>query len=67
MTLRLPSSGGLYAWELQKDGKEVQVRVEGQATFNGAYQMLNAALSGVGSGVRAGGYRGSTCRPQPGN
>ena len=47
ITLRL-ASGGLYAWELGKDGQEVQVRVEGQATFNGVYQMLNAALSGGG-------------------
>lgn len=48
ITLRLASSGGLYAWELQKDGKDVQVRVDGQATFNGVYQMLNAALRGWG-------------------
>lgn len=48
ITLRLASSGGLYAWELRKGGKEVQVRVEGQAIFNGVYQMLNAALSGCG-------------------
>jgi DNA-binding transcriptional LysR family regulator len=26
----------------------VEVRVSGQVTFNGAYQMLNAALSGYG-------------------
>lgn len=47
ITLRL-ASGGVYAWELQKDGRDVQARVEGQATFNGVYQMLNAALSGCG-------------------
>jgi DNA-binding transcriptional LysR family regulator len=47
ITLRL-ASGGVYAWELRKDGRDVQVRVEGQAIFNGVYQMLNAALSGCG-------------------
>lgn len=47
ITLRL-ASGGLYAWELVKDGRELQVRVEGQSAFNGVYQMLNAALDGNG-------------------
>lgn len=48
ITLRLASSGGLYAWELKKGAREIQVRVEGQATFNGVYQMVNAAVSGCG-------------------
>lgn len=47
ITLRL-ASGGLYAWELQKDAKEVAARVQGQAIFNGVYQMLQAALDGCG-------------------
>jgi DNA-binding transcriptional LysR family regulator len=46
--LRLSSSGRLYAWELLDGGKEVDVRVTGQVTFSGAYQMLHAALSGHG-------------------
>jgi DNA-binding transcriptional LysR family regulator len=48
ITLRLASSGGLYAWELGKDGRLVNARVTGQATFNGAYPMINAALTGGG-------------------
>ena len=48
IALRLASSGGLYAWELRKGAREMQVRIEGQATFNGTYQMLNGALSGSG-------------------
>jgi DNA-binding transcriptional LysR family regulator len=48
ITLRLASSGALYAWELKKGSNEIQVRVEGQATFNGVYQMLQAAVSGCG-------------------
>jgi DNA-binding transcriptional LysR family regulator len=46
--LRLSSSGGVYAWELRHDGRDMEVRVRGQLTFNGAYQMLGAALSGCG-------------------
>lgn len=48
INLRLPTRGGLYAWEFEKDGQEMHVRVEGQLTFNGTYQMLNAALAGFG-------------------
>jgi DNA-binding transcriptional LysR family regulator len=49
ITLRQASGEGLNGWELRQQGRrETQVRVEGQATFNGTYQMLNAALSGAG-------------------
>jgi len=48
ITLRLPTRGGLYAWELKKGKREPQVRVEGQMTFNGVYQMINAALDVAG-------------------
>jgi DNA-binding transcriptional LysR family regulator len=48
INLRLPTHGGLYAWEFEKDGHELRVRVEGQLVFNGTYQMLNAALAGFG-------------------
>ena len=48
INLRLPTRGGLYAWEFEKDGRELRVRVDGQLTFNGASQMLNAALAGLG-------------------
>ena len=48
INLRLSTHGGLYAWEFEKGGRELKVRVEGQLTFNGTFQMLNAALSGYG-------------------
>jgi DNA-binding transcriptional LysR family regulator len=48
INLRLPTHGGLYAWEFEKGGRELKVRVEGQLVFNGTYQMLNAALAGFG-------------------
>jgi DNA-binding transcriptional LysR family regulator len=48
IALRLPTHGGLYAWEFEKEGRELKVRVEGQLIFNTTTQMLNAALSGLG-------------------
>jgi DNA-binding transcriptional LysR family regulator len=48
INLRLPTYGGLYAWEFEKDGRELKVRVEGRLVFNGTTQMLNAALAGFG-------------------
>jgi DNA-binding transcriptional LysR family regulator len=48
INLRLPTHGGLYAWEFEKAGRQLKVRVDGQLTFNTTAQMLNAALSGLG-------------------
>src|SRR5437016_2479185 len=48
INLRLPTYGGLYAWEFEKGGRELKVRVDGQLVFNGTVQMLNAALAGFG-------------------
>src|SRR4051812_14889188 len=48
INLRLPTRGGLYAWEFEKDGRELRVHVEGQLVFNGTFQMLSAALAGFG-------------------
>ena len=48
INLRLPTHGGLYAWEFERASREMRVRVEGQVTFNGTPQMLSAALAGFG-------------------
>jgi DNA-binding transcriptional LysR family regulator len=48
INLRLPTHGGLYAWEFEKGARELKVRVEGQLVFNSTYQMVNAALAGFG-------------------
>jgi DNA-binding transcriptional LysR family regulator len=48
INLRLPSHGGFYAWEFEKDGHELKVRVEGQLAFNLTAQIANAALGGFG-------------------
>jgi len=47
INLRLPTHG-VYAWEFEKGSRELRVRVEGQLTFNGTAQLLNAALAGCG-------------------
>lgn len=48
ITLRLATSGGIYAWELRHEGRDMSVRVRGQTVFTTGYHMLNAALSGSG-------------------
>jgi DNA-binding transcriptional LysR family regulator len=50
INLRMMSSGGLYAWELEKDGREVRVRVEGQLAFNSTTMIVRAAEAGFGLG-----------------
>jgi DNA-binding transcriptional LysR family regulator len=48
INLRLPTYGGLYAWEFERGGRELNVRVDGQLTFNNTKQILDAALAGFG-------------------
>jgi DNA-binding transcriptional LysR family regulator len=48
INFRQPSAGGLYAWEFEKRGRELKVRVEGQLVFNGIYQILAAVRAGFG-------------------
>lgn len=48
INLRLPTYGGLFPWEFEKEGHELNVRVEGQLVFNNASQRLLSALQGLG-------------------
>lgn len=48
INLRLPKHDGVYAWEFDKNGRELRVRVEGQLTFNATSQQIKAALAGLG-------------------
>ncbi|AWK89134.1 LysR family transcriptional regulator [Azospirillum thermophilum] len=48
ITLRLPTHGGIYAWELGKDQHELRVRVDGQLVFNSIFHILDAAVDGFG-------------------
>lgn len=50
INLRLPTLGGLYAWEFEQDGREVNVRVDGPLTFNDMSLVIKAALAGFGLG-----------------
>jgi DNA-binding transcriptional LysR family regulator len=48
INLRLPTLGGLYAWEFEKGRRELRVRVEGQLVFNVSPLIIKAALAGLG-------------------
>lgn len=48
INLRLPTRGGLYAWEFEKRKRELKVHVDGQFACNNVYQALRAALAGFG-------------------
>lgn len=48
INMRLPTRGGVYAWEFARDGREIRVRVEGQLTLNSLPQRIDAAESGLG-------------------
>jgi DNA-binding transcriptional LysR family regulator len=48
INMRLPTYGGLYAWEFEKGGRELKVRVEGQLILNTTSQLLSACLAGFG-------------------
>ncbi|UAK23741.1 LysR family transcriptional regulator [Sphingomonas nostoxanthinifaciens] len=50
INLRMLSAGGLYAWELESDGREVRVRVDGQFTCNNTRMIAQAAAAGLGLG-----------------
>lgn len=48
INLRLPTLGGLYTWEFERDGRPLNVRVEGQFTCNDVPMIIDAALDGLG-------------------
>ena len=48
INMRLPTAGGLYHWEFEREGKPFRVRVDGQLTFNLLPERIDAALSGFG-------------------
>ena len=48
INLRLPTLGGIYAWEFEKRGRELKARVEGQLVFNSITPIVRAALAGFG-------------------
>lgn len=51
INLRLPTYGGLYVWEFEKDGHAINVRVDGQLTFNDMDLVVKAAAAGLGLAI----------------
>lgn len=48
INFRLPTFGGLYAWEFEENGRDLKIRVEGQLIFNNIFNALDATLDGFG-------------------
>jgi DNA-binding transcriptional LysR family regulator len=48
INMRHESTGSLYAWEFEKHGQALRVRVNGQLTFNNSYAMIDPAVNGYG-------------------
>jgi len=48
INMRLPTLGGLYAWEFEKNGRPLNVRVDGQFTCNDVPMIVHAAVNGLG-------------------
>jgi DNA-binding transcriptional LysR family regulator len=48
INIRLPTYGGIYAWEFEKRGRALNARVEGQLVFNNIALRVSAALAGLG-------------------
>lgn len=45
---RMIRSGGLYIWDFDQDGGDLNVRVSGQLIFNTSEHIIDAALAGLG-------------------
>jgi DNA-binding transcriptional LysR family regulator len=50
ISLRLPTSGGVWSWPFVKDGHELRVRPAGQLSFNTMTLQLDSAVAGLGLG-----------------
>ena len=57
INVRLPTAGGIYAWEFERAGREVDVRVEGQLTFNNLWSASSGGEGRAGHRVCARRYR----------
>lgn len=48
INMRMQTAGGLYSWEFERSGKELNVRVNGQLTFNTSPSVVDSAVAGLG-------------------
>lgn len=51
INLRLPTRGGIYVWEFEKDGRPLNVRVEGPLVVNDMNLVRQGALAGLGLSI----------------
>ncbi len=51
VNLRMRSGGGIYAWEMERDGHEVRVPMEGTLIFDDPEMVLKGAIAGFGLAV----------------
>ena len=45
--IRLPTAGGLYAWEFEREGRSVNVHVDGPLVINDMHLLIAAARRGT--------------------
>ncbi len=48
INFRMSGDGGLYAWEFERDGRKLNVHVDGQLILNTSDHIVEAALAGLG-------------------
>lgn len=48
INIRFPTYGGVDAWEFERRGKKLKVRVDGQLVFNTTTHVADAAVGGMG-------------------
>lgn len=48
INIRFPTHGGLYVWEFERAGRQLNVRVDGQVIFNASHHIVAAAVAGLG-------------------
>jgi DNA-binding transcriptional LysR family regulator len=46
--IRFPTYDGVDAWEFERQGKKLKVRVDGQLVFNSTVHIADAAVNGLG-------------------
>ena len=51
LNIRLPTSRGLYAWEFERNGRSVNVHVDGPFVLNDQHLLIDAALHGAGLAI----------------
>jgi DNA-binding transcriptional LysR family regulator len=48
INLRFPTHGNLYVWDFEKRGQKLNVKVDGQLTFNTTQPIMEGAVDGLG-------------------